>query len=102
MACGGGHIVIGQRLMGQRESMRGARYDSIKPLLEAQPYVKSVSWSNDFSQDHINVDFGRFRVDYVTHQNLALQHARYARVAISLEKRYKSLLIIVVTVGIGK
>lgn len=48
---GGGHVVITPPPPGVgtgqgfcRESMQGARYESIKPLLECQPYIHSVSW----------------------------------------------------------
>lgn len=84
-ALGGGEIVIGQRMNGQRESMRGVRYDSIKPLLEVQPYVSGVEWSNNFAESNISHDFGRFRINYRTHENLAIQHARHFGIEISLE-----------------
>lgn len=58
-ALGGGKIVLfhdpdaplGQR---GRESLEGARYESIKPLLEAQPYVSSVEWG-------VGIDTKNFR-----------------------------------------
>lgn len=58
-ALGGGHLLIGNGTDGQRESMAGARFDAIKPLLEAQPYIKSVEWSNDKSP--VTHDFSGFR-----------------------------------------
>lgn len=63
---GGGHIVIGDRDASYsgsgpgfcRESMQGPRYEAVKPLLEAQPYVMSVSWG-DCPPNGIDVSFFR-------------------------------------------
>lgn len=54
-ALGGAHLVIGPPLPNQgRETLKGARFECIAPLLEAQPYVRSVRWMdepNGFSHD---------------------------------------------------
>ncbi len=60
---GGGELIIGQRLwrplVGNRENMRGARYQAIEPLLKSAPYLSRVSYN-----DHppkIDHDLSRFR-----------------------------------------
>lgn len=79
---GGGSIVIGEREhtgTGQgfcRESMKGARYEAIKPLLEAQPYVTGVSWG-DLSPDM--VDVSSFRIPPYRLENIAQCIARYLK-----------------------
>lgn len=55
-ARGGGKIVLhddpnrppGE---GSRESLKGARYEAIKPLLEAQYYISSVEWDDEIRDD---------------------------------------------------
>lgn len=55
---GGGRIIIGERSNTGtgpgfcRESMRGKRYEMLKPLLEAQPYVRGVEWGDCPSRAH--------------------------------------------------
>jgi hypothetical protein len=60
---GGGIFTIGdihmQRGLGRRETMEGARYEAIKPLLEAQPYIREVKWEK--SPSIVSHDFSTFR-----------------------------------------
>jgi hypothetical protein len=60
---GGGELIIGQRmwrpLVGNRESMKGARFQAIEPLLKSIPYLSKVTY-----QDHpakVDYDFSQFR-----------------------------------------
>jgi hypothetical protein len=47
-ASGGGEYVIGAPPLplgvGSRETMKGKRFDAIKPLLDAQPYIRDTVW----------------------------------------------------------
>lgn len=70
---GGGKIVIGPGPC--RESMAGARFESIKPLLECQPYVTGVEWS-DVKPDRC-LDFSTFRHDHRFGESLAHWQARH-------------------------
>ncbi len=76
-AMGGGKIVITPRpnlpMMG-RESMEGARYEAIKPLLEAQPYITSVEWGE---APPGCVDFRAFRQGIPGGENLIVTQARH-------------------------
>lgn len=83
---GGGELTIGH-IEGPgycRESMAGSRYASIKPLLEAQSYIKAVYWGNYVPGQMI--DFASFR-DLSTKpgEDLATRQARYVGTLISLE-----------------
>lgn len=49
-ALGGGRLIIGPIVnapMRGRETLKGARFDALRPLLEAQPYVESVGWQDE-------------------------------------------------------
>lgn len=83
-AFGGGEIQIGDTNdpRNRRESMRGARYEAIKPLLKIQPYVTSVSWTD---RPNGVIDFSNFRHSYRLHENLALAQARHVKAKISLK-----------------
>lgn len=71
-ALGGGNIVICPQGTGQgRESLKGARFESIKPLLEAQPYIGRVEWqdtpqecTHDFSGFRVNQQYGENLLDW--------------------------------------
>jgi hypothetical protein len=88
---GGGHIVIGEREKTGtgpgycRESMKGDRFDAIKPLLEAQSYVRSVSWGDCPDGAH---DMSFFRHTPPRRQeNIATWQARHLGLQnVSLEK----------------
>lgn len=86
---GGGSIVISEsphndRARAPRETMRGARYEAIKPLLEAQPYVESVEWQDE--PTGITHDLSNFRtVPPLRGENLAERQARFLGVQISLD-----------------
>lgn len=84
-ALGGGHYRIGYRQSGQRESMRGARFDAIRPLLLAQPYIASCEWTEDFAG--VTHDFSSFRSDtkIIYGESLAHWNARHLGVTISTE-----------------
>jgi len=88
---GGGHIVIGAPTevgTGQpgfcRESMQGARYEAIRPLLAAQPYVASVSWGE---RPKGCIDFSTFRhTKPIVGENIANWQARHLGISgVSLE-----------------
>lgn len=80
-ALGGGHYAIGYRDGHCRESMRGPRFDVLRPLLEEQPYIKGVRWTDDL--DACTHDFSTFRHDLIVGENLAQWQARHFRVTIS-------------------
>lgn len=83
---GGGHLFIGESGgKGRcRESMRGKRYEAIRPLLEAQDYVLSVQWT-DKAPPEDAVNFSTFRLsDVRPHEDLATWQARYIGCLISL------------------
>lgn len=83
---GGGDIVIGPLLEGQfkgRESMKGARFEAIKPLLEAQPYIGSVTW-HDNPQAYTH-DFRDFRQQEQYGESLLEWQARYLGVTASTD-----------------
>ena len=84
-ALGGGRFVVtlhdSSRTAATRESMQGARFNVIKPLLEAQPYIKSVEWMDSF--DDPTHDFRTFRNDPIHGESLAHWQARHIGVEIS-------------------
>jgi len=87
-ALGGGRLVITLRDPSRpggptRESMQGARFNAIKPLLEAQPYITSVEWMDSF--DKPTHDFRTFRNDPILGESLAHWQARHLGVEISTE-----------------
>lgn len=86
---GGGTILISEskfrdRGRSPRETMRGARYEAIRPLLLAQPYVTAVSWQDE--PQGITHDLSHFRqLPFKKGENLATWQARYVGVEIDLE-----------------
>lgn len=82
-AVGGGHLVIGEKpgRDGGRESLRGARYEALRPLLERQPYIDSVRWADRLPDTRW--DFSSFRHDHQKGENLARWQARHIGVSIS-------------------
>lgn len=88
-ALGGGEIVVSEsrftdRGRAPRETMRGARYEAIRPLLEAQPYVSKVEWQDE--PMGITHDLSFFRtVPPLRGENLAERQARYLGVETNLE-----------------
>lgn len=80
----GGKIVIGFREGPGfcRESMKGARFESIRPLLEAQEYIQGVSWGK---YEEGMVDFSTFRKTPSNGQSLVLRQARHLGILVSLE-----------------
>ena len=80
---GGGHVVITPPPPGVgtgqgfcRESMQGARYESIKPLLECQPYIRSVSWG---PLPAGAIDVSHFRTPPHFQENIIQCIARYLK-----------------------
>jgi hypothetical protein len=59
-ALGGGELVIADVSGGNRERMKGERYQSIRSLLVTQSYITKVSWS-DRRPKNITHDFTTFR-----------------------------------------
>lgn len=55
--------------------MEGAPYDAIKPLLEAQPLIKSVEWSA--SNPGVDYDLSTFRHDHILGESLTHWQARH-------------------------
>lgn len=80
-AMGGGAYVCFHRDKGCRESLQGARFESLKSLLEIQPYIDGVFWTE--APDLTVRDFSTFRGSYRNGVNLAQQHAWHLGVAIS-------------------
>lgn len=80
----GGEFVIGHRTGPGfcRESMKGARFEAIRPLLETQPYIKGVSWGEPAKDMH---DFSTFRKDPRRGEDLATWQARHIGVLIELD-----------------
>ena len=70
---GGGHLVMSNRC--NKRELRGPRYEWIKPLLEAQPYIKSVTWEEE--PEGIDISFCKFRETYEPQHSLAWTQARY-------------------------
>jgi hypothetical protein len=64
--------------------MRGPRFLAIKPLLEVQPYIESVAWTEALPAYNWK-DFSSFRNRYRPHINLGLQQAEAIGVQISLD-----------------
>lgn len=86
LALGGGHYGIGYRpgLYHGRESMKGARFEAIKPLLEEQPYIRGVKWiGEDFSG--VTHDFSTWRKKWIRDESLAQAQARHLGISISEE-----------------
>ena len=80
---GGGHIVVTPPPPGVgtgqgfcRESMEGARYESIRPLLECQPYIRSVSWG---PLPAGAIDVSHFRTPPHFQENIIQCIARYLK-----------------------
>lgn len=76
---GGGHLTIGEmppnvKMLG-RESLKGKRFEAIKPLLESQPYIKSVKWGE--RHPDTDFDFSDFRANYIHRENLARWQGRH-------------------------
>lgn len=80
---GGGDYIIGFREGNCRESMFGARFNAIRPLLEAQSYIKSVKW--DSNAKDITYDFSAFRQSHIRGEDLATWQARHIGVLIDLD-----------------
>lgn len=57
---GGGDLIMTQ--INNSRILRGERYESIRPLLESQSYIRSVTWREDSSD--IDHDFTDFRKIY--------------------------------------
>lgn len=83
-AFGGGHLLIGRREGNNfgRETMRGPRFNAIRPLLEEQTdYIRGVKWTEDFAG--CTHDCTGFRTNHRPGENLAQWQARYFGVEIS-------------------
>lgn len=73
---GGGKIIIGhQEGVGNREPMKGARFESLKPLLEIQPYITGVEYDDDASYATHNMAL--FRHDFRRWESLAHWQGRH-------------------------
>lgn len=75
----GGDYVLFDRPVSNRESMKGARYEALRPLLKAQPYLGSVWWDESPTPTH---DFSTFRHDHKPGEDLASWQARHLGVTI--------------------
>jgi hypothetical protein len=83
-ALGGGKIQIGhQPGVGNREAMKGARFDALLPLLLAQDYITDVEYSDEQNDSSVNV--ATFRHDAIRGESLAHWQARHLGVEISTE-----------------
>lgn len=72
-ALGGGTYVLTDSRDGQRGTLRG-RYDSLKSLLEVQPYIHSVEWQD--APTGITHDFRPFRARRLHGSGLIDNHAQ--------------------------
>lgn len=84
-AMGGGELVIGFKPGEKRgrESMEGKRFEVIRPLLAAQPYITGVQWDKNFAG--VTHDFSDFRHDHVLGQSLLHWQAKHFGVAASTD-----------------
>ena len=73
---GGGHLIVTQK--GNPRLLRGPRYEALKPLLEIQPYLRSVTWEED--APFCDYDFTDFRRIHAPKVSIAETHARYMSV----------------------
>jgi hypothetical protein len=77
---GGGKLYLGPNHIGTgtREVMTHARFESIRPLLEAQPYLLEVGFMPQFDKAKIDRDLSTFRASGRTEKdNLATWQARH-------------------------
>ncbi len=77
---GGGTFYLGPAHdpIGAREKMTRARFESIRPLLELQPYVQKVDFMESFDQTKIDNDLSTFRTTrHIRAENLALWQGRH-------------------------
>lgn len=81
-ALGGGELIIGFRPNGQRESLKGGRFEALVPLLLAQPYITGVRWGEPFRGC---IDFSGFRDIPNDGMNLAYWQAKYTNAVVSME-----------------
>lgn len=85
-ALGGGDIFIGPPGKDQaRESLKGKRFDAIKPLLRAQPYVYGVSWTDEKEMFNYSHDLSTFRHDWIAEESLLDWQARHLGVTASTD-----------------
>lgn len=84
-ALGGGSIVIGPQTGTNqgRESLKGGRFEAIRPLLESQPYIDRVEWS-DTPRDFTH-DFTDFRQNWISEESLLDWQARHLSVKASTD-----------------
>lgn len=74
---GGGDIVICDPSVGQaRESLKGARFTALKPLLCSQPYIRNVDWDDD-PQCEATHDFSNFRHNHIRCESLTHWQSRH-------------------------
>lgn len=81
-ALGGGHLIIAEGGGSIRESLRGARFESIKPLLLQQPYIHGLEWNPE--PQGVTHDFSTFRHNEIRGENLARWQARHFGLSVSL------------------
>ena len=78
---GGGELVIGNQSQtnpGWR-AMEGERFNAIKPLIEAQPYISTVRFEHQ--PQGIDFDFSEFRRVYSREYSLSQAQARWLNVS---------------------
>lgn len=74
----GGSVVLSNNhavINSGRENLHGARYEAIKPLLEAQPYISGVEWRD--SLEGVTHDFSVFRHHERFGENIIDSQARH-------------------------
>lgn len=71
---GGGHLAIANDPTQFLRAIEGPRFEFLRPLLEAQPYIRSVTCR---PRDPSDVDMSQFRKDYLIHRNLAESQAAH-------------------------
>lgn len=80
---GGGSMVFFDRDQGRRESMKGVRFEALKPLIEAQPYMAGCSWTDHEPQ--MDYDLSTFRHDHKAGEDLASWQGRHLGVQTNLD-----------------
>lgn len=80
-AAGGGKMVFTYTPKSCRESLKGRRFDALRPLLESQEYVSAVEWQDN--PRGVTHDATNFRQDFIPGESLLHWQARHLKLHIS-------------------
>jgi hypothetical protein len=78
---GGGELVVGNHgaMYPGWRAMEGPRFDAIKSLIEAQPYISTVRF--EYPPEGVDFDLSGFRHVYSPHYNLSEAQAKWLNVS---------------------